>query len=124
MQVILKRTFFAGGARYRENGKFPIEIPERFRKILPKDAVIVGEEKKVEVQKVSPAASGAVTTEDAHVEVPKEDATGEEPYVNPALDLDPDRAFADAFSDVNKKAADQVEKDKVEALRKSRKETK
>ena len=41
MLVILKRVFFCGGNRYRSIGKSAVEIPDKFKDILPEGAVIV-----------------------------------------------------------------------------------
>jgi len=106
MQVILKRNWFVGGNHYRKLGKSPVEIPDKYRNILPKGAVVVGDLK--------------VPVEDAPEKDPKvpevisramfKDALEkEEPYVNPAHALDPERQFAEAFSEVNKDAKKEVD---------------
>jgi len=100
MQVILKRKWFVGGNRYRSNGKFPVEIPSIFRKMLPKDAVVVGE-------------PIVVPKEDASEFVPNEDAqemASATAYVNPAHETDTDRAFSEAFSEVNEEAKSEVDR--------------
>lgn len=110
MLVILKRGWFVGGNRYRSVAKSPVAIPDKYRNILPKGAIII--EEPIE------HAQGEVHFEDASEEAlledaPEdilfdEDAPEEKPYVNPAHALDPARQFAEAFSDVNEKAKDEV----------------
>jgi len=111
MQVILKRGWFVGGNRYRSAGKSPVEIPDKYRQILPKSAVEVGRPPVED-------APEEVPNEDALEEVPDGAAPPVIPYVNPAHELDPDRAFAEAFSDVNKEAKNEVDglRDKLKNL--------
>lgn len=107
MQVILKRKWFVGGNRYKSVGKSPVEIPDKFRAIVPKGAVVVDEPGDAPLK---------FRKEDASVEVPKEDAP--EKYVNPAHALDSGRQFVEAFSDVNSNAREDVKEQKeVDTLR-------
>lgn len=99
MRVILKRVFFCGGNRYRSVGKSAVEIPDKFKDALPKDAVIVDEGN-------DPLVDGAETEGEG--------------YVNPAHELDADRQFAEAFSETNEKAADEVDnlREKMKVVKK------
>lgn len=108
MQVILKRNWFVGGTCYRRVRKSAVEIPDKYRSQLPKDAVEVGRpEVPVEdaLEKKPEVVSGSMFQED-----PKEVS-----YVNPAHAQDPDRAFAEAFSQVNEDAKSDVDslRDKI-----------
>ncbi len=99
MRVILKRKWFVGGNRYKSVGGSPVEIPDRFRDIVPKGAVVVDEPKEVQVPVKDALESKS--------QVPKEDAP--EKYVNPAHALDGDRSFAEAFSDMNSEGQKEVD---------------
>jgi len=106
MQVILKRNWFVGGNRYRSIKKSPIEIPDAYRKLLPKDAVVV--EPKIPVED-APEEDSEVVSGSMFQDTPPAVPVEEAPYVNPAHALDSDRAFAEAFSEVNKEAKSEVD---------------
>ena len=48
MKVLLKRSCFVDGQRYRQSipGNYPVEMPDHLRDNLPSDAVVVGEDYK------------------------------------------------------------------------------
>ncbi len=48
MKVLLKRTCFVDGQRYRQSkpANRPVEMPDHLREFLPTDAVVVGEDYK------------------------------------------------------------------------------
>ena len=109
MLVILKRRLFVGGNRYRSIGKSPVEIPDKYRKQLPKDAVVVGELKVGEPKILVEDGPDKILVSGISTDkVPVED-DGDKPYVNPAHDLDSDRAFAEAFANVTDEAKSEVE---------------
>ena len=105
MLVILKRVFFCGGNRYRSIGKSAVEIPDKYKDILPSGAVIVDSNN----DPIDADAPEDITEEEAkardEAEAHKEN---EAPYVNPAHEGDAERQFAEAFSKTNTKASKEV----------------